>query len=72
MEIVIKTSAIAAVSAICILLIKKNNGEIGLAVAIAAAAVICFAAYISKLANRLLLLSAFCALHALIDICLIQ
>ena len=44
MEIVIKASAIAAVSAICILLIKKNNGEIGLAVAIAAAAVICFAA----------------------------
>ena len=41
MEIVIKASAIAAVSAICILLIKKNNGEIGLAVAIAAAAVIC-------------------------------
>ena len=44
MEIVIKASAIAAVSAICILLIKKSNGEIGLAVAIAAAAVICFAA----------------------------
>lgn len=44
MEIVIKASAIAAVSALCILLIKKNNGEIGLAVAIAAAAVICFAA----------------------------
>ena len=42
MEIVIKASAIAAVSAICILLIKKN--KIGLAVAIAAAAVICFAA----------------------------
>ena len=33
MEIVIKASAIAAVSALCILLIKKNNGEIGLAAA---------------------------------------
>ena len=28
MEIVIKASAIAAVSAICILLIKKSNGDL--------------------------------------------
>lgn len=44
MEIVIKASAIAIISALCILLIKKSNQEIGLAAAIAASAVICLAA----------------------------
>ena len=44
MDIVIKAAAIAVVSALCILLIKKSNQEIGLAAALAAAAVICFAA----------------------------
>ncbi len=44
MDIAIKASAIAMISSLCILLIKKNNQEIGLAAAIAAAAVICFAA----------------------------
>lgn len=43
MEIVIKAAAIAIVSALCILLIKKSNQELGLAAALAAAAVICFA-----------------------------
>ncbi len=42
MEIVIKASAIAILSALCILLINKSNHEFGLAAAIAAAAVICF------------------------------
>ena len=41
MDIVIKSSAIAIVSALCILLIQKSNQEIALAAAIAAAAVIC-------------------------------
>ncbi len=44
MEIVIKASAIATVSALCILLIKKSNQEMALAAAIAAAAVICLSA----------------------------
>lgn len=44
MDIVIKAAAIAVVSALCILLIKKSNQELGLAAALAAAAVICFAA----------------------------
>lgn len=44
METVIKASAVAIVSALCILLVRKSNREIGLAVAIACAAVICFAA----------------------------
>lgn len=43
MEIVIKAAAIAIISALCILLIKKSNQEIALASALAAAAVICFA-----------------------------
>ena len=41
MDIVIKAAAIAVVSALCILLIKKSNQELA---ALAAAAVICFAA----------------------------
>lgn len=44
MDIVVKAAAIAVVSALCILLIKKSNQELGLAAALAAAAVICFAA----------------------------
>lgn len=43
MDIVIKASAIAIVSALCVLLIKKANGEISLTVAIAASAVLCLA-----------------------------
>ena len=43
MEIVIKAAAIAIISALCILLIKKSTPELGLAAALAAAAVICFA-----------------------------
>ena len=42
MEIVIKAAAIAIISALCILLIKKSNQELGLSAALAAAAVICF------------------------------
>ena len=44
MEIVIKGTAVGIISALCALLIKKSNQEMGLAVAIAAAAVICIAA----------------------------
>ena len=44
MEIVIKGAAVGTVAALCALLIKKSNQEMGLAVAIAAAAVICIAA----------------------------
>ncbi len=43
MDIVIKASAIALLSALCILLVKNSNRELGLAAAIAAATVICFA-----------------------------
>lgn len=43
MEIVIKASAVALISALCILLIRKSNQEIGLAVAALATVVICFA-----------------------------
>lgn len=41
MDIVIRASAIAVISALCILLIQKSNREMALAAAIAAAAVIC-------------------------------
>lgn len=44
MDIVIKGAAVGIISAICALLIKKSNQEIGLVVAIAASAVICIAA----------------------------
>lgn len=44
METVIKAAAVAVVSAVCIVLIKKSNPETGLAAALAASAVICFAA----------------------------
>ncbi len=40
MDIVIRASAIAMISALCILLIRKSNQEMALAAAIAAAAVI--------------------------------
>lgn len=44
MDIVIKCAAVGIIAALCALLIKKSNQEIGLAVAIAASAVICVAA----------------------------
>lgn len=44
MDIVIKGAAVGMISALCALLIKKSNQEIGLVVAIAASAVICIAA----------------------------
>lgn len=44
MDIVIKGAAVGIISALCALLIKKSNQEIGLVIAIAASAVICIAA----------------------------
>ncbi|MDY3079451.1 MAG: stage III sporulation AC/AD family protein [Oscillospiraceae bacterium] len=44
MDIVIKGAAVGIISAVCALLIKKSNQEIGLVIAIAASAVICIAA----------------------------
>lgn len=44
MDIIIKGAAVGIIAALCALLIKKSNQEIGLAVAIAASAVICIAA----------------------------
>ena len=44
MDIVIKGAAVGIISALCALLIKKSNQEIGLVIAIAASAVICTAA----------------------------
>lgn len=44
MDIVIKSSAVAVIAALCILLIKKSNQELALTVSIAVTAVICFAA----------------------------
>lgn len=44
MDIVIKGAAVGIISALCALLIKKSNQEIGLVIAIAATAVICIAA----------------------------
>ena len=44
MDIVIKGAAVGIISALCALLIKKSNQEIGLVIAIAASAVICVAA----------------------------
>lgn len=44
MDIVIKGAAVGIISALCSLLIKKSNQEIGLVIAIAASAVICIAA----------------------------
>ncbi len=43
MDIVIKGAAVGIIAALCALLIKKSNQDMGLAVAIAAAAVICIA-----------------------------
>lgn len=44
MDIAIKGAAVGIISAVCALLIKKSNQEIGLVIAIAASAVICIAA----------------------------
>ncbi len=44
MDIVIKGAAVGIIAALCVLLIKKSNQEIGLALAIAASAVICLVA----------------------------
>lgn len=44
MDIVIKGAAVGIIAALCALLIKKSNQEIGLVAAIAATAVICIAA----------------------------
>ena len=44
MEIVIKGAAVGIIAALCALLIKKSNQEMGLVAAIAATAVICIAA----------------------------
>ena len=44
MDIVIKGAAVGIIAALCALLIKKSNQEMGLVAAIAATAVICIAA----------------------------